>query len=95
MSMIISAAIPGNPNKPEMAEVTRLIGTCRSIVVPNAFKKNNRRAPIITFTNICPTIRIGLTGAPTKSTRTINPPNIEITTIGSNPTPLLQYNLYY
>lgn len=94
ISIMTNAAIPGSPNKPEIVAVIKLIGTCKSILVPNAFRKNSSNAPIMTFTNNCPTRRIGFSGAPTIRTSNINPPNIEITTIGSNYLSLLKYNLY-
>lgn len=88
-SMITSAAKPGRPSRPDTAEVTRLMGTCRSNDCPNAFKKNKNNAPIKILTNTCPTSRIGLRGAPIKRTSTINPPSIAITIFGSNQTSLL------
>lgn len=85
-----SAAKPGRPSRPETADVTRLIGTCKSNEAPNAFKKNKNNAPIRTLTNTCPTSRMGFRGAPIRSTSTINPPSIDITIFGSNQTSLLR-----
>lgn len=87
--MITSAAKPGRPRRPDIADVTRLIGTCKSNDCPNAFKKNKNKAPIRILTNTCPTIRIGLRGAPIRRTRTINPPSKAITNFGSNQIPPL------
>ncbi len=88
-SITISAAKPGRPSRPDTVDVTKLMGTCKSNEAPNAFKKNKNKAPMRILTNTCPTKRIGLRGAPIRSTSTINPPNIAITTFGSNQTSLL------
>ncbi len=95
ISISTRATNPGIPSRPDTADVTRLMGTCKSKEVPNAFKKKRNKAPISTFTKTCPTKRIGLSGAPIRSTSTINPPSIDITTVGSNQTSLLRDNLYY
>lgn len=88
-SIITSAAKPGRPSRPDTADVTKLIGTCKSNEAPKAFKKNKNKAPIRILTNTCPTKRMGLRGAPIRSTSTINPPSIAIISFGSNQTSLL------
>ncbi len=79
----INAAKPGIPKIPEIEEVIRLIGICKSKLVPKVFTKNNNNAPIITLINSWPIHLKGLIGAPTNNRTSINPPRTEKTMMGS------------
>ena len=51
--------------------MNRLIGTWIPKFAPNTLTKNNNKAPITSLTDPCPSIFIGLTGAPIVSSKTI------------------------
>ena len=74
---------PGIPKSPTTPVVTKLIGTCNPILLPNAFKKNNNIAPITSFTKIVPNNLNGLIEAPKKRSNYIAAIIIDTTTIGS------------
>jgi hypothetical protein len=81
--MATNANTPGIPNSPETAAVAMLIGTYIPKLVPKALRKNKKMAPIRIFTALWPTKRSGLVGAPIISSKKINPPSTDMTTIGS------------
>lgn len=62
---------PNSPSRPETRAVNRLIGTWMPKFAPNTLTKNNNKTPITSFTDPCPIIFIGLTGAPMVRSKTI------------------------
>ena len=83
ISIATSANKPGIPNKPDTAEVIKLIGTCMSNWFPSVFRKNNNRAPINNLTNVVPINRRGFIGAPLLRSKSIRTPRIVTIKIGS------------
>ncbi len=75
---------PGIPKKPDIEAVAKLMGTCIPNWFPKAFKKNKKSAPISNLITPCPINLTGFTGAPRNKSNKIQPPKMEITTIGSN-----------
>jgi hypothetical protein len=91
--MTANTTTPGKPRKPEIDAVTKLIGTCNPIKVPNEFKKKRNKAPISILITPCPIKRIGVIGAPIINRRKIIPANTDIITNGSKSPP--PSHLYY
>ena len=81
--MATNANKPGIPRKPDTADVAKLMGTWIPYRFPATFKKNKKSAPIKNLIAAWPTKRAGKNFAPENNNKSIRPPKIDITIIGS------------